>query len=73
MKNTVSLPLYLRKKGLIDEAIGMENQRCNTVFEQDEWKVLLQHYNIRGHDGTIAPSMKWAYTSLAKLGGFTKV
>lgn len=45
----------------------------NTVFEHDEWKVLLQYYKIRGHDGTTAPSMKWAYKSLAKLGGFTDI
>jgi hypothetical protein len=49
----------------------MENQRCETVFEQVEWKVLLQRYKIRGHDGTTAPSIEWTYKSLAKLGVFT--
>lgn len=71
LREVMSLPLYLRKKGLIDEALEMENQCCDTVFEEDEWKILLQHYKVRGHDGKTAPSMKWAYQSLAKLGGFT--
>jgi len=71
LREVMTLPLYLRKKGLIDEAVGIENQRCDTVFEQDEWKILQQHYKVRGHDGKTAPDMKWAYKSLAKLGGFT--
>jgi hypothetical protein len=71
LREVMTLPLYLRKKGLIDEAVGIEKQRCDTVFEQDEWKILQQHYKVRGHDGKTAPDMKWAYKSLAKLGGFT--
>ena len=71
LREVMTLPLYLRKKGLIDEAVGIENQHCDTVFEQDEWKILQQHYKVRGHDGKTAPDMKWAYKSLAKLGGFT--
>ncbi|MEI6860129.1 MAG: hypothetical protein V5788_10235 [Shewanella sp.] len=67
----MSLSLYLRMKGLIDEAIGMENQSCDKVLEEDEWKVLQQHYKVKGHDGKSALSMKWAYISIAKLGGFT--
>ncbi|MEI6860135.1 MAG: hypothetical protein V5788_10270 [Shewanella sp.] len=67
----MSLSLYLRKKGLIDEAIAMENQSCDKVLEEDEWTVLQQHYKVNGHDAKSAPSMKWAYTSIAKLGGFT--
>ncbi|MEI6859927.1 MAG: hypothetical protein V5788_09135 [Shewanella sp.] len=49
----------------------MENQSCDKVLEEDEWKVLQQHYKLKGHDGKSAPSMKWAYISIAKLGGFT--
>ncbi|SQD78824.1 transposase [Moritella yayanosii] len=64
LREVMTLPLYLRKKGLIDEAVGIENQRCDTVFEQDEWKILQQHYKVRGHDGKTAPDMKWAYKSL---------
>jgi len=33
LREVMTLPLYLRKKGLIDEAVGIENQRCDTVFE----------------------------------------
>lgn len=28
-------------------------------------------YKPRGHKNTSAPSLKWAYQSIAKLGGFT--
>lgn len=32
---------------------------------------MMRHYKPRGYNGESAPSMKWAYISLAKLGGFT--
>ncbi|SQH75676.1 transposase (fragment) [Shewanella benthica] len=71
LRETITLPYYLRKKGLIDETLDMENQSCDTGFDKDEWKLLSRHYKPRGHKGKSAPSMRWAYLSLAKLGGFT--
>ena len=70
LREVMTLPLYLRKRGKIEVAEGMENQSCGSVLEDDEWKVLMQHYKPRGHKGKEAPNMKWAYQSLAKLGGF---
>ncbi|MEI6859234.1 MAG: hypothetical protein V5788_05530 [Shewanella sp.] len=61
LREVMSLSLYLRKKGLIDEAIGMENQSCDKVLEEDEWTVLQQHYKVNDHYGKSDPSMKWAY------------
>ncbi len=49
----------------------MEAQRCDTVLEEDEWKVLMRFNKPRGHKDKGAPSMKKAYKSIAKLGGFT--
>ena len=71
LREVMTLALYLRKKGLSDAASSIENQCCDSVLEADEWRVLLQYYKIIGHDGKTAPDMKWAYKSLAKLGGFT--
>ena len=71
LRETITLPYYLRKKGLVEEALSLENQGCDTVFDRDEWKLLMRNYKPRGHKGKSAPSMKWAYISLAKLGGFT--
>lgn len=71
LREVLTLPIYLRKKGQIEEAEGMENQSCASVLEEDEWRLLMQHYKPRGHQGKGAPSMKWAYQSIAKLGGFT--
>ena len=58
------------KKSQIEGAKGLEALSCDTVFEEDEWKVLAQLYQPKGHKKKAAPSMKWAYGSLAKLGGF---
>lgn len=71
LRETITLPYYLRKKGLIDEALSLEEQCCDTVFANDEWRLLMRHYKPRGHKGKAVPSMKWAYLSLAKLGGFS--
>ena len=71
LREVMTLPVYLRKKGKIEEAVGLEEQRCSSVLEEDEWRILMQHYKPRGHKGKEAPSMKWAYQSIAKLGGFT--
>ncbi|WP_040571916.1 IS4 family transposase [Shewanella benthica] len=71
LRETITLPYYLRKKGLVGEALSLEEQGCDTVFVRDEWKLLMRHYKPRGYKGKSAPSMKWAYISLAKLGGFT--
>lgn len=70
LREVMALPLYLRKRGKPEEAQEIELQSCGVVLEEDEWRVLMQHYKPRGHKGTEAPDMKWAYQSLAKLGGF---
>lgn len=69
LREALTLPIYLRKKGLVAEARNIEQQPCNTVFEEDEWKVLIQLYKPKNKAREV-PSLKWAYQSLAKLGGF---
>lgn len=71
LREVMTLPVYLRKKGKIEEAFGLEEQSCSSVLEEDEWRILMQHYKPRGHKGKKAPSMKRAYQSIARLGGFT--
>ena len=71
LREVLTLPIYLRKRGQVEEAKALENQSCSSVLEEDEWRILMQHYKPRNHKGKGAPSMKWAYQSIAKLGGFT--
>lgn len=71
LREAITIPYYLRKKGLIEEAKAVESQSCDAVLEEDEWKVLMRFNKPRGHKGKGAPSLKWAYQSIAKLGGFT--
>jgi hypothetical protein len=71
LREAITIPYYLRKKGLIEEAKAVEAQSCDTLLEEDEWKVLMRFNKPRGHKGKGAPSLKWAYQSIAKLGGFT--
>ncbi|UJF17058.1 IS4 family transposase [Vibrio sp. SS-MA-C1-2] len=71
LREIMTLSLYLRKKGKREEAEELEKQSCHHVLEKDEWRILMQHYKPRGHKGKNAPSLKWAYQSIAKLGGFT--
>ena len=49
---------------------GVAALKLEAVFEDDEWRVLMALYKPRAHKGKEAPNMKWAYQSLAKLGGF---
>lgn len=71
LREAITIPYYLRKKRLIEEAKALEEQSCDTVLEEDEWKVLMRFNKPRGHTGKGVPSLKWAYQSIAKLGGFT--
>ena len=71
LREAITIPYYLRKKGLIEAANELEDQSCDTVFEEDEWKLLMKMKKPRGWNGKDTPSLKWAYQSLAKLGGFT--
>ena len=71
LREVLTLPIYLRKRGQVEEAKALENQSCSSILEEDEWRILMQHYKPRNHKDKGAPSMKWAYQSIAKLGGFT--
>ncbi|MCD8560450.1 MAG: IS4 family transposase [Shewanella xiamenensis] len=71
LRESMTIPYYLRKKGLIEAARCVEEQGCDTVLEEDEWRLLMRIHKPRGHKDKGAPSLKWAYQSIAKLGGFT--
>lgn len=71
LREVLTLPIYLRKLSQVEEAKALENQSFSIVLEDDEWRILMQHYKPRNHKGKGAPNMKWAYQSIAKLGGFT--
>lgn len=70
LKEALSISDYLKRKGLINEAISYEETKCDKVLEEDEWKLLLYLYPQKGLKKGSAPPLKWAYQSIAKLGGF---
>ncbi|MGG7318300.1 IS4 family transposase, partial [Klebsiella pneumoniae] len=70
LREAITPPYYLRKKGLVDAANELESQSAATVFDEDEWKLLMKMGKPNGWNGKDVPSLKDAYQSLAKLGGF---
>ena len=70
LKEALTLVIYLKKKGLITQAGRHENTRCDTILETDEWQLLMHLYPYRGMKKGKAPALKWAYQSIAKMGGF---
>ena len=70
LKEALTLVVYLKKKGLITQAGTYENTRCDTILETDEWQLLMHLYPYRGMKKGKAPPLKWAYQSIAKMGGF---
>lgn len=42
LREAITIPYYLRKKGLVDEAKAVKTQHYDTVLEEDEWKVLMR-------------------------------
>ena len=41
LREVLTLPVYLRKRGQIEEAKALENQSCSGVLEDDEWRILM--------------------------------
>lgn len=70
LKEALSISEYLTRKGLINEAGAYEKTRCDKVLAEDEWRLLLYLYPIKSAKKGSAPPLKWAYQSIAKLGGF---
>lgn len=71
LREAMTIPHYLRRKGLLEKAKELENQSCTTVLEEDEWKILMRLMKPKGKKNKGVLSLKWAYQSIAKLGGFT--
>ncbi|MCT7942958.1 hypothetical protein [Shewanella holmiensis] len=38
----MTIPYYLHKKGLIGAALCIEEQGCDAVLEEDEWRLLMR-------------------------------
>jgi hypothetical protein len=67
LSEAITIPYYLRKKDLVKKAKAVDTQSCDTVLEEEEWKVLIRFNKPRGYKGKGAQSLKWAYQSIAKL------
>lgn len=61
--------LQLRER--MDTPADMPETPCETVLSEDEWKVLWLSTEHKKPIPKTAPSSRWAFYAIAKLGGFT--
>ncbi len=61
--------LQLRER--LDTPADIPETTCETVLSEDEWKVLWLSTENRRAIPKTAPSARWAYYAIAKMGGFT--
>jgi hypothetical protein len=61
--------LQLRER--LDAPVDKPETTCETVLSEDEWKVLWLSTEHLQPLPKIAPSARWAFYAIAKLGGFT--
>ena len=71
LRESFTLPIFLKKLGLLAYAKQVEEMPCDQILTEYEWKVLsLMKPNKFRNKGTV-PSLGWAYIAIAKLGGFS--
>lgn len=71
LRESFTLPLFLKAQGLLDEAEHVANLPCDTVLSTEEWQLLSPPDKEKGNTDKDAPSLQWAYHAIARLGGFT--
>jgi hypothetical protein len=74
LRESFTLPLYLTKQGLVEEAAACAMMKCDKVLSPVEIQILLQIEKSKRkskkkplEEGTL----QWAYMAIAQLGGFT--
>ncbi len=67
LRESFTLPLSLKKLGLIKEAKEVSQISASRVLTGEEIKLLIL---LRNKKQTFEPSLEWAYQEIAKLGGF---
>ena len=75
LRESFTLPHYLKSQGLVDEAAECAKLRCDKVLSADEILMLVQidksNMKKKSKKKSSEPTLQWAYISIAKLGGFT--
>lgn len=71
LRESFTLPVYLKRLGLEREAEQVATQPCDKVLSMDEWQVLVQMDRTTSLNNGQVPSLQWAYLAIARLGGFT--
>jgi len=71
LRESFTLPVYLKRLGLEREAEQVATQPCDKVLSMDEWQVLVQMDRTTSLNMGQVPSLQWAYLAIARLGGFT--
>jgi hypothetical protein len=71
LRESFTLPHYLKAQGLIEEAAECAKQGCDAVLTMDEIQLLVHMDKSKRKKKTSNPTLQWAYQSIARLGGFT--
>jgi hypothetical protein len=75
LRESFTLPIYLTKQGLVEEAAACEKMKCDKVLSPIEIQLLVHiEKSKRQSKSKKKPleegTMQWAYMAVAKLGGF---
>jgi hypothetical protein len=70
------LPIYLTKKGLIEEPVACEKMKCDKVLSPIEIQLLVQIEKTKRKNESKKKALEegtrqWVYMAVAKLDGFT--
>lgn len=71
LRESFTLPIFLKKLGLLEEAKQVAELPCDRVLTKYEWQVLTLMRANKFRKKGMVPSLEWAYIEIAKLGGFT--
>ena len=75
LRESLTLAVQLKARGNIEQAEAIKSQPCTNVLTDDEWRILWLNANKRGgrYSKTLyneIPTLKWAYQTIGRLGGF---
>ena len=71
LRESFTLPILLKRYGLLEQAKKVAAQDCQGVLTEDEWRLLVAMDKGKKRPETEVPSLQWVYLAIARLGGFT--
>lgn len=72
LRESFTLPVLLKKYGLLEQAKKVADQDCQGVLTEDEWRLLVaMDKGKKRPEKDKVPTLQWVYQAIARLGGFT--